>query len=188
MTTNANEPQPVEDRSARSAASLPRDVLGFVARKIARGRVGRLPVSGIVAAVALVSLLGAAYTIGNPPSAGAAQAGPADSAYRNAPLATSAAAVPIDLTGQMGGIGNGDSGFSSSSGGTKTPVELQLTTSLETTQIVKTGSMSLEVSDLDKAVAQAQSTVVGLGGYVPIGQQGRCHRVGNVSPARGEVG
>ena len=166
MTTNANEPQPVENRSARSAASRPRDVLGFVARKISRGRVGRLPVSGIVAAVALVSLLGAAYAIGNPPNAGATQAGAADSAYRDAPLATSAAAAPIDLTGQLGGIGNGDSGFSSSSGGTKTTPELQLTTSLETTQIVKTGSISLEVADLDKAVAQAQSTVVGLGGYV----------------------
>jgi hypothetical protein len=166
MTTNANEPQPVEDRSARSAASLPRDVLSFVARKIARGHVGRLPASGIVAALALVSLLGAAYAIGNPTSAGAAQAGPVDSTYRDARLATSAPAVPGDLTSQWGGISTGDSGFSSSSGETKSLAELQLTTSLETTQIVKTGSMSLEVSDLDKAVAQAQSTVVGLGGYV----------------------
>ena len=166
MTTNASERQPVEDRSARSATSLPREVLGFGARKIARGRVGRVPVSGIVAAVALVSLLGAAYAIGNPPSAGAPDSGLRHPAYGAGPAASAAPAAPGDLTGQLGGISNGDSGLSSSGGGTKPTPELQLTTSLETTQIVKTGSMALEVSDLDKAVTQAQSTVVGLGGYV----------------------
>ena len=166
MIANANEPQPVEDRNARSASSLPRDVLGFVARKIARGRVGRVRVSGIVAAVALVSLLGAAYMIGNPPAAGAPDAGLRNSAYGAEPASTAAPAAPGDLTDQLGGISNGDSGFSSSGDATKTLQELQLTTSLETTQIVKTGSMALEVSDLDKAVAQAQSAVVGLGGYV----------------------
>ncbi len=32
--------------------------------------------------------------------------------------------------------------------------------------IVKTGQLSLEVADLDKAVTQAQATIVGMGGSV----------------------
>ena len=97
MTTNANEPQPVEDRRARSASSLPRDVLSFVAHKIARGRVGHVPVSGIVVAVALVSLLGAAYAIGNPPSAGAPDSGLRHPAYGAGPAASAAASLARTL-------------------------------------------------------------------------------------------
>jgi hypothetical protein len=59
MIANANEPRPVEDRRARSATSPAPNALRFFNRKIARGRVGRVPVIGIVVAVALVSLLGA---------------------------------------------------------------------------------------------------------------------------------
>ncbi len=36
----------------------------------------------------------------------------------------------------------------------------------DTTQIVRTGSMVIEVQDLDKALAQAKSTIVGMGGYI----------------------
>jgi hypothetical protein len=41
-----------------------------------------------------------------------------------------------------------------------------LAASLDAALIVRTGQLSLEVADLDKAVTQAQSTIVGLGGYV----------------------
>ena len=49
---------------------------------------------------------------------------------------------------------------------TGTSSENQVVAAADATQIVKTGQMTLEVTDINGAVKQAQTTITGLGGYV----------------------
>ena len=136
--------------------------------RLARARIGRVRVAGLISAVAIVALLGAAYQIGSP-SSGSEQTpippgdvrfagegagpvvGPAMPAPSAAPTAGPAAVDgSVDLNSQSGGKS----------------ISYDQTSTGEQTQIVKTGSMSIEVGDLDKAVANARSAITGLGGYV----------------------
>ncbi|MGD0861230.1 MAG: DUF4349 domain-containing protein [Candidatus Limnocylindrales bacterium] len=123
-----------------------------------------MPLSRLIAALAVVALLGAAYVVGSPnsgtpgPSPARAALAPGDASLKGALPAASPA---------TGAGGFESSGTSSDTVGTnQTSTVVPNTATLETTQIVKTGSMSLEVSDIDKAVAQAKSAIVGMGGDV----------------------
>jgi len=128
----------------------------------------------VLTLVILGALIGSAYVIAAPPSGdghtssnlGAAPAGPVmvtaqygqeqslsngtgitrDSAGQAVPAAT-AAAMPAGDT----------------KGVTADGVSLA---ALDATQIVKTGSMALEVGDIDRALTQATATIKGFGGYV----------------------
>jgi hypothetical protein len=133
-------------------------------KRLARARIGRVPLAGVVAALAVVALLTAAYGLGTP-SAARLSGGSGTStdqqslrgpAMEPVPAATAAPSMAPVPEGKFI-AGNGDTG---------TIVPDQAAPPVEQTQIVKTGSMSIEVTDVDKAVAQAQSTIVGLGGYV----------------------
>jgi hypothetical protein len=136
------------------------NLAGKAARRIVGARIGRVPVAGLLAAVAIAALLGAAYYVGTPHSAGASLDG--------ARFAADGAPVPAGMTDTNTGayqLGTVESQYSG--GDTKTTVEADpLTATLLNAQIVKTGSIALEVTDLDKAVSQAQAAIVGMGGYV----------------------
>jgi hypothetical protein len=152
---------------AEATPETPRNSTNLIAkaaRAILAAHVGRIPVSGLIGAVALVALIAGAYTVGNP----------GDTSTQNHrlsssdvyPAASAAPAVPAVgapiydkglVTGQPGAVaGDGSTPESGVSSGA--PVT--------TPQIVKTGSMSVEVSELDKAVGQAQTAIIGLGGSV----------------------
>jgi hypothetical protein len=170
MTTDANDPQPAESPAAETGGPVhhPGNPLGRAGRRIIGAHVGRVPVGGILAAVAVVALLASAYYIGTPRAAhdSLTDSSNGQRFSANAPVA---APVPAALPGAVNDQSGGDQKslqFGADTGtGTTTPFD-QLTATLETTQIVKTGSMAIEVADLDKAVSAAQAAIIGMGGSV----------------------
>lgn len=167
------EPDTAMDPSAGAARSIGRAASALVRR--------HSRVAGALGLIAATAIIAGAYVIGGPPAAGAdatvkpaASAAPADLLAR-APLtdnslsdknlqefsaATQGAAPDGSVSGGSTGASTGASG-----GGTVTPQDA-LASSIDSTQIVKTGQMSLEVGGLDTALSQAQTTVAGLGGSV----------------------
>jgi hypothetical protein len=147
----------------RNLASIAR----AVGRRIARQR----HIGKIAAVAALAALLGAGYVLGGPPAdnhllnsdlqrqAALAGYGYSNGAVQNlqpAPAATAApAAAPAELgLDQTGSLVGGGSGKTTVLAAGQSPV------------IVKTGQMNLEVADIDKAIAAAQSVVSAAGGNV----------------------
>ena len=160
MTTDPFEAAPASEPADTRPAPAPGSThrIGRLARGIVRGHVGRVPVGGVLAAIAVAALLSAAYAIGTP-ATGNGGAGPLYSRTQSAGEAASPGAAPVDVKdGSNFGTG------SLAAGPALPPVAENLP--VETTQIVKTGSMSLEISDLRKAVADALSKIEGVGGYV----------------------
>ena len=153
MTIDANEP--------RTGSHL-----GNAARRVLRARIGRLPVGGLLAAVAVAALLSAAYNLGAPPSDNTF-ASDQHSPMKGVPLPAASFGGNVDIqeaqptAGSVIGAGGRDST------GMSVPASVDAASApLDTTKIVKTGSMALEVVDLNKAVSQAQAAIVGMGGYV----------------------
>jgi hypothetical protein len=138
----------------RTSTARQDSVLG----RFTRARIGRVPLAGVVGAVAVVALLCAAYALGTPPSPETPSA-PAYDGKVVPGAVPAASAAPAELEGESFARSANDG-----SGSTVTLDQPDLP--VETTQIVKTGSMALEVADLDRALSQAQSTIVGMGGYV----------------------
>jgi hypothetical protein len=129
-------------------------------RSLRRRLAARKPLVGVIAALAVVALFGAAYVIAEPPAAAsAATAAPARMA------AVPEAGGPVaDWSGNtaLDGSSSKDLAYSEGqSGGYGVTV-----TTADNVQIVKTGSMSLEVAAIDSAAAQAQAAIEGMGGYV----------------------
>jgi hypothetical protein len=138
-----------------------------VAAALARGH---SRIAKALALIAAAAVIGVAYIAGGPPiidghttstRAAASLAGPT-SVPQDAGPALSAKDLGVDGTYQN--TPSGDTG--ASSGGTQTDGQSKLLSSLESTQIVRTGKLNLEVSAIDGAVSQAQTAIAGLGGYV----------------------
>jgi hypothetical protein len=147
-----------------SDASQPDSTSQSLLARLGRMRIGRVPVVGVLSVVAVTALLVGAYSIGNPPSAGTTSIGPdylydKDGGTGYTPGSVPMAAATAAPAAQGESVGRTSDGK---------PIYDQPTSNAasDQTQIVKTGSMALEVTDLDKAVATAQSTIVGYGGYV----------------------
>jgi hypothetical protein len=125
-----------------------------------------------VALVAVAAVIGGAYLVGGPPSAGAhtdslraALSVQGQSAYAGAPVSGNG------LSQNPAGLNSTDAGSlsgkgTSSTGQTPAGGQSALFSSIESTQIVKTGQLSLEVGDIDSSLTKAQAAIVGLGGYV----------------------
>ena len=164
MTFDASDQEPTGKEAATPSPTDPHPgtLVGRTARRIVGAHVGRVPVGGAIAAVAIAALLGSAYYIGTPAPSPSPVPIPVDGerAAFSAPVASPANGQNALQFGSVDSSGEAGSGTT-----TTTPVD-QLTASLEAPQIVKTGSMAIEVTDLNKAVSQAQSTIVGLGGDV----------------------
>ena len=132
-------------------------------RSLRRMIATRKPLVGIVGVLAVAILLGAAYVIGAPPSEPSASPTTQSNVYREAVVPAQPEA--LDDWGSTGadseksvvyGPAEGDGAGSAPVPGTAT----------DGVQIVKTGSMTLEVDSIDNALAQAQATIEGLGGYI----------------------
>ena len=159
--TEANLPfEGTLDPPPTRAPSLRRAALTRIGRSGRFVRVAALIVAAVV--------IGGAYVVGGPPAdhqsiTPAGFLAPERAAAQGAvPAASAAPAAAIDATSGgtfsgTGDVGKGQSGTGSQADAAVVP---------DTTQIVKTGEMTLEVTDLDAAVNQAQTTITGMGGFV----------------------
>jgi hypothetical protein len=132
-------------------------------RSLRRMIATRKPLVGIVGVLAVAILLGTAYVLGAPPSVDSASPTTQSNVYRDAVNPAQPEALDgWESTGVdsekslVYGPAEGDG-----AGGATVPA-----TATDGVQIVKTGSMTLEVDSIDNALAQAQATIEGLGGYV----------------------
>ncbi len=164
MTDPGNSTDPIEaggtpdgqlDVPATRGNSLTRAAISRIRRS---GRTGK-----VAALIAAAAILGGAYVVGGPPSDDHANSGPELSAAQDGHLSySSGASVGLtettpggilpeapDLRAQSGIAGDG---YAAPAG--------------DTAQIVKTGQMTLEVTDLDGALSLAQATIAGMGGFV----------------------
>jgi hypothetical protein len=147
MSTRTTQPQPSADpdRSLRRMISA------------------RKPLVGVIAALAVVTLFGAGYVIAGPPAEASAPTSAATGApARQASVPEPATELNSDgATAVDGGVSKDLLYDQGETGRSTTPA-----TAIDGVQIVKTGSMSLEVASIDSAVAQAQASIEGMGGYV----------------------
>jgi Ca-activated chloride channel family protein len=134
------------------------------------GKIGRIArrrtVVGGIALALVASLIAGAYVVGGPKVASSTAS--VDSGPNGVPV------VDRDF-GSLPGTGGSDSKGEiavqpGTDGGTAvTPGDvspLYQATTLDATQIIKTGSLALEVADIDNSSTRAKAAVSGLGGYV----------------------
>ena len=133
--------------------------LEAIARIRRSGRMGK-----IAALVAAAAIVGGAYVVGGPPATDG------QSLHSlAAPVAAPAASTgPVYAAPQDGSTGGVAAGLPASvPAGTKTTQSGTNGALADvSTQIVKTGQMTLEVTDIDAAINQATSAVTGMGGLV----------------------
>jgi hypothetical protein len=118
-----------------------------------RSHVGRLPLLG--AAIGVAMLIAACASSAAGPAPVGQPLPPQEAAPTAAPTAAPSAASVADTSG--GGTGGADGG----------PTADLPTGPL----IIRTGSLNLEVKDLDGALLQSRGRIIGLGGYVSDSQQ-----------------
>ena len=167
-TTEARtEPQIEADPSAAPRRSLTR---AAVAGLRGHGRLARA-----LALMAVAAVVGVAYLVGGPPTSGAQAASdmraPSWAAAQGPVAAASAAGASVDKAAAAGVPVAPESGTFSGSdavpgGITQTTDQSHVLAAVESTQIVKTGQMTLEVTDIENALTQAQKTIAGLDGSV----------------------
>jgi len=163
VTTNDSEPQydlPEPDMAdAPDPHSPPSRVSETLGRILRRGSV-----RAILAAVAIVALVGGAYVIGSP----AGSAGNSGSAFSldAAPAATAAPVAARMSQLQSDGTTANVAPDAGNGGVPAAPDQPAQLTTIEAAQIVKTGALSLEVADIDQSTTLAKAAVAGLGGSV----------------------
>lgn len=168
MTSNELEPidDPEPQRSSDPAIGS-RRLLSTGRAAFSRLLSHRILARALAVAI-IAAVVAGAYVLGNPAGSAAnldAQRlalPPTNGAFSNGevaqpmPAATAAPALPAGSSGM--GLGQGQT--------VPTGQQDQLLATLDSNLIVKTGQLSLEVADLDKAVTQGQATIVGMGGSV----------------------
>lgn len=158
------EPHGSVDGTAGARRSLRRGAVAWIGR---HGRTAR-----VAALIAVAAVIGAAYAVGGPPTGGGqaaaalggisadrvtVQGAGGDQVSKGAPGAVTAAAATA--------------GAAPAAANNGPQADDQTSAAAESSQIIKTGELSLEVSDIDRAVGQAQAAVAGLGGSVDSSNQ-----------------
>jgi len=115
-----------------------------------------LAIAGIAASLLLGACASSASSVPGGAEAPPVNRGP-DAAPTAAPSA--APAAPYDVAGGTGGTGGSSAGDPSGQDGNDAAAP-------NGPSIIKTGSLALEVKDLDAALLQSRGRIVGLGGYV----------------------
>lgn len=170
MTTSDIEPRDggVEPQSEAISVVSPHPA-GLRRRALAGLRARRF-LTGLLAVGAIGALIVGAYVLGSPPGStaildarfvGALQ--PAGNGGTDQGMIAAATAGPA----VAGGIGKS---IVTDPGALPAPQD-PLSAPLDAALIVKTGQLSLEVTDLDKAVAQGQTAITGMGGSVSSSNQ-----------------
>jgi hypothetical protein len=134
----------------------------------------------VLALVAIIALIGGAYVVGSPAGIAGTFAGVDSLAYAQAAPAASGAPAAVRM-GAMQGAGTGSTLSTTPQGdganlnlaadqangvAPAAPDQPAALTTIEAAQIVKTGSLSLEVADIDQSTTLAKAAVAGLGGTV----------------------
>jgi hypothetical protein len=130
-------------------------------RSLRRLLATRKSVAGLVATLAVLTLFGAAYLISEPPGSASTDSLTPDQAR------AAATAGPL-MPGMDSAVGDSNDkavSFEGVTGQGGTPITPASAVS-DGVQIVKTGSMALEVTSIENAAAQAQVAIEGMGGYV----------------------
>jgi hypothetical protein len=170
VTDTSNHTDQTEISQAPDVLAPPPPAREFSPRSV----IGRFRRSGrfvkVAALIAAAAIVGGAYVVGGPPSDSHTTSTnvlltPERLAAQGAVPAASAAAAPglagpVDTT--TGGIFAGSNLHDQSGTGSIA----NAAPAADTTQIVKTGQMTLEVTDLDSALTQAQNAIAGMGGLV----------------------
>jgi hypothetical protein len=148
-----------------------------------RAAIGRILRRGSVRAVlalfAIGALIGGAYVVGSPAGIAGTFSGVDSLAYAQVAPVASGAPAAVRM-GVMQGAGTGSTLSTTPQGdGTNSnlaadqslvdpsaPNQPTTLTTIEAAQIVKTGSLSLEVADIDQSTTLAKAAVAGLGGNV----------------------
>lgn len=133
-----------------------------VRRLVARLR-ARRPLTTALALVAVAAVVGGAYVVGSPNQT----PGLLDERFSgNVPIAAPTAAPAVPAGGGL----NTQSKTQALTPGvvdqTGSGGQSQVFATIDASQIVKTGQMTLEVGEIDAATSQAQTVIAGLGGYV----------------------
>jgi hypothetical protein len=165
MTGNASEPEPSDEATTNRPPRQPILLrsLATTGGRLLRARIGRIPIAGILGVIAIAALLIVASDLGNPSSGSAGSSDHGSLGVRAPsggypipePAASMAMAAPTAAPAFQGKDLTGTGSISENAGAPT-----------DQTQIVKTGSMAIEVQDLNKAIEQARSTIIGMGGYV----------------------
>jgi hypothetical protein len=128
----------------------------------------------------VVAIIGAAYIVGAPPASGteppiaaAATAGPADR------FSTAGVVTGTDQTKSLSGSSDTTNGAAvpvaagvpADQSGTSSSGQSAVVAAADANQIIKTGSMTLEVADIGKAMSDSQKAISGLGGTVDSSSQ-----------------
>jgi hypothetical protein len=172
MTANPSASEPGDNFEETHQEGRPLDppagLIAGLTHLVIHGRIGRVRIGAIVGVAAVAALIAAGYYVGSSNGGAAGIQGP-DGFRLSAAATAGPVAAPVAMPINAGAQGKGITlapidGTSQTSGQT---TDQSLTTSaLESPQIVKTGSMVLEVGDIDQAVAKAKASIEGLGGSV----------------------
>ena len=167
-STDSTEPTQLPEETTETPAGPRPSFLRAAADRL-RGSGRLVRVAALIAAAAVI---GGAYMVGGPPegdhSTTTPMFGPArlassggQAAATAAPAAAPAVLAPETLAGNVPGTGSlkttDQTGIGTQSNGAP---------AADTTQIVKTGQMTLEVTDFDGAINQAETIIAGMGGLV----------------------
>jgi hypothetical protein len=145
-----------QDQEPHAADRRVSPTLNLRARLRGRGTAALRP---MVLIAVVIAVLSAGYLIG---ASGTGGQQPADT-LRDQSLQSTAMGLPAGLTGSGAGVG----ALPASSAAPLVPAAPnEFAPVADTSLIVKTGQMTLQVASLDSAVSQAQTQVTGMGGYV----------------------
>jgi hypothetical protein len=166
MTTNDTDQ--LDDATQPEAATAPRPATRSAGKALAAGLKGHRKIARGFGLLAVAAIIGAAYVVGGPPADANHNTTPdVRSAFDSSTTLSGAVPQPAALPAASFGsseqlLGNGKSTDGTVTAGPQSAV----VSSLDTTQIVKTGQMTIEVTGIDDAVSRAQAAISGLGGVV----------------------
>ncbi len=149
----------IEPAQPPSPAPTPRSMARAIGRRLARQR----HIGKVTAAIALVTLIGAGYALGGPPATDN------HSTSRLSALTYSenslAGAVPAAMPTSAPAATEGGKGLDQTAAGVD-GASAPIVATNQGNVIIKTGQLSLQVTDIDRSVSAAQSAVTSAGGYV----------------------
>jgi hypothetical protein len=152
----------IEPAQPPSPARTPGSMARTIGRRLARQR----HAGKVTAAIALVALIGAGYALGGPP---ATDNRSVDGTSRLSALSNSAnsfpGAVPAAMPTSAPAAAEGGKGLDQTAAGVDGASAPVVATN-QGSVIIKTGQLSLQVTDIDGSISAAQSAATSAGGYI----------------------
>ena len=165
MTTDDSDQ--LDDTAQPEADITPHPATRSAGRSLAAGLRNHRKIARGVGLLAVAAIIGAAYVVGGPPADANHTITPDVRSAFDAAAGNQSVPQPAALPAASFGSTEQQSLFGGAKDGTGTTgAQSAVISSLDTTQIVKTGQLNLEVTGIDDAVSRAQAAITGLGGVV----------------------